>query len=203
MIGNDIVDLHHAVQHHNWRRPGYVEKVFTIAERDQIAQSQTPDRLVWTLWSVKESAYKLSMQAGAVRKYAPKQIEAQLVTVEDDGVASYSAHYEGQKCRVLVEQTASYVHSVALPWMMSGNKIRTRQMQLSSNELTEQRSYLRQALYRDYATQSETRWEEYSLQKNTEGVPILIYGGEQLQLPLSFSHHGRFGTFAYLVPWNI
>ena len=58
MIGNDIVDLELAAVQSNWRRKGFLEKVFTASEREIISSGEDPDLTVWLLWSMKEAAYK-------------------------------------------------------------------------------------------------------------------------------------------------
>ncbi|MGB7841855.1 MAG: 4'-phosphopantetheinyl transferase superfamily protein, partial [Salinimicrobium sp.] len=58
MIGNDVVDLQLASRQSNWRRKGFLEKVFSAEEQQQIIASARPDRLVWLFWSMKEAAYK-------------------------------------------------------------------------------------------------------------------------------------------------
>ena len=202
MIGNDIVDLHYAAQYHNWRRPGYLNKVFTGEERARIENSTTPDLLVWTLWSVKESAYKLGAQRGAERKYAPKQLVTEYLRRQADGAVVYSVCYEGNRCRVLVEQNAEYVHSVALPWKTNREDLRIGLVDLPFDDLDQQRSNLRQALYHDYVVRTGTASGNFSVQKGAQAVPSLFYNSQRLNLPLSLSHHGRFGAFAYLLDTN-
>lgn len=58
MIGNDIIDLQLASRQSNWRRKGFLEKVFTSSEREIIKASEEKEECVWLLWSMKEAAYK-------------------------------------------------------------------------------------------------------------------------------------------------
>lgn len=71
MIGNDIIDLQTAAAESNWRRPGYLGKIFTPQEQDWILQSADPAITVWYLWSAKEAVYKIVNRATRERKYAP------------------------------------------------------------------------------------------------------------------------------------
>jgi phosphopantetheinyl transferase (holo-ACP synthase) len=75
MIGNDIVDLNLVKKQSDWKRKGYVEKVFTFAERQFISNSKNPDQTVWELWSRKEAVYKIIIQKGGVSGYYPLKIE--------------------------------------------------------------------------------------------------------------------------------
>lgn len=197
MIGNDIVDLHYAAQHHDWRRPGYLEKVFTGEERVRIENSATPDHLLWTLWSVKESAYKFSVQQGAARKYAPKQLVTEYLTTLDDGHAIYSVSHQRVSCYVIVEQDASCIHSVALPYRSVWESVQIGKVELSTDDVAGQRSRLREALYSNYIERTSTVAADYRIRKSPAGVPYLFAGKERVGISLSFSHHGHLGAFAY------
>ena len=196
MIGNDIVDVAYAALHHNWRRPGYLAKVFTTDERARVVASATPDRLVWTLWSAKESAYKVSVQQGCSRKYAPKQWKTELVGVEGDATA-YRVNYRDFMYHVRVEAGRGWIHSIARPWGLQSDKVHVCQM-VVPKELCRQRGELKQALYRECAAWRGGESELYHVQKNAAAVPSLIYNGAHLNIPLSLSHHGRFGAYAYV-----
>lgn len=75
MIGNDIIDLDLAKVESNWKRKGYIEKIFTASEQLLIGEAENPDIMVWALWSRKESAYKIYNRQTGVRKYNPMQFE--------------------------------------------------------------------------------------------------------------------------------
>ena len=75
MIGNDIVDLALALKESNWKRKGYLDKIFTENEQLLIIKSDNPENMVWNLWSRKEAAYKIFNRNTGVRIYNPKQFE--------------------------------------------------------------------------------------------------------------------------------
>ena len=72
MIGNDLVDLKVASVESNWKRPRFLDKVFTIEERQLIMNSKNQHQIVWLLWSMKEAAYKINVQQFGKRFYNPK-----------------------------------------------------------------------------------------------------------------------------------
>lgn len=95
MTGNDLVDLKQASIESNWKRKGYLEKVFTSAEQHLILYAAKPDVLVWLLWSMKEAAYKIHNRRSGVREYAPLKLNCRLSsnckdcitgTVQIDGI---------------------------------------------------------------------------------------------------------------------
>jgi len=74
VIGNDIVDLALARKESNWKRKGYLDKIFTQEEQLWIAGSGNPEVMVWNLWSRKEAAYKIYNRQTGIRVYFPNQI---------------------------------------------------------------------------------------------------------------------------------
>ena len=75
MIGNDIVDLALAQKESNWKRKGFLNKIFTEKEQLLILNALNPEVTVWNLWSRKEAAYKIYNRNIGIRGYFPQQIE--------------------------------------------------------------------------------------------------------------------------------
>ncbi|UQD56989.1 4'-phosphopantetheinyl transferase superfamily protein [Flavobacterium sp. K5-23] len=75
MIGNDIVDLALARKESNWKRKGFLDKIFTIKEQFLINSAENPEIMVWNLWSRKEAAYKIYNRQTGIRAYIPIQLE--------------------------------------------------------------------------------------------------------------------------------
>lgn len=75
MIGNDIVDLALAKKESNWKRKGFLDKIFTPKEQLLILNTINPEIMVWNLWSRKEAAYKIYNRESGIRAYLPLQLE--------------------------------------------------------------------------------------------------------------------------------
>lgn len=75
MIGNDIVDLAFARQESNWKRKGFLDKIFTEKEQLLITNAMNSEAMVWNLWSRKEAAYKIYNRQTLIRGYFPLQLE--------------------------------------------------------------------------------------------------------------------------------
>ena len=108
MIGNDIVDIQLAKIECNWRRKGYLNKIFTEKEQIYISNSPDPDIAVWNLWSRKEAAYKIWNSQTGLRKYNPSKIECH--------------DFESEIVQVIIEKnifytktliSKSYIHTTA------------------------------------------------------------------------------------------
>jgi len=75
VIGNDIVDLALARKESNWKRKGFLDKLFTVREQLLISKSDDPEVSVWNLWSRKEAAYKIYNRQTQLRAFIPLQLE--------------------------------------------------------------------------------------------------------------------------------
>jgi phosphopantetheinyl transferase (holo-ACP synthase) len=75
MIGNDIVDLALAQKESNWKRKGFLDKIFTSNEQLLILNAGNPTIMVWNLWSRKEAAYKIYNRQTQIRGYFPLKLE--------------------------------------------------------------------------------------------------------------------------------
>ena len=104
MIGNDIVDLSIAQQESNWKRKGFLNKLFTLKEQDLVLSSSNPELMVWNLWSRKEAAYKIYNRESGQRVFNPIQFEC-----DEDKVFFGSLIYYTQ-----TQITLDYVYTIAL-----------------------------------------------------------------------------------------
>ena len=109
MIGNDIVDLALARKESNWKRKGYLEKIFTKEEQLLISHSQNPGNMVWNLWSRKEAVYKIYNRETQIRKFNPLEL-----VCFDTHLIIGKVIYEGHIYFVKTEVTDEYIHSVAV-----------------------------------------------------------------------------------------
>jgi len=86
MIGNDIVDLALARKESNWKRKGFLDKIFTEKEQLLITNAMNSEVMVWTLWSKKEAAYKIYNRQTLIRGYFPLQLECCDLEIIDGNV---------------------------------------------------------------------------------------------------------------------
>ncbi len=89
MIGNDIIDLDQARADSNWKRKGFLDKIFTENEQQLIFSADNQELMVWNLWSRKEAAYKIYNRQSKERFYIPRRLECSSVFSEKN-------HFFGQ-----------------------------------------------------------------------------------------------------------
>jgi phosphopantetheinyl transferase (holo-ACP synthase) len=74
MIGVDLVDRHQATLESNWKRRGFLDKLFCKDEQALINKHPDPEQIIWLLWSMKEAAYKIYSRKLDIRSFAPAKI---------------------------------------------------------------------------------------------------------------------------------
>lgn len=110
-VGNDVVDLLDRDARPGALHPRFDQRVFTLAERAWIESQALPDRLRWTLWAAKESAFKAARKLDAEVPFHPRRFVARLTDHDHIEVV----HRAAGRFRVWVEEARDWIHAVALP----------------------------------------------------------------------------------------
>jgi phosphopantetheinyl transferase (holo-ACP synthase) len=112
MIGNDIVDLAQAEEDSNWKRPGYLEKLFTTEEQFLISSNIQPESMIWLLWTMKESAYKISSRRSKLREFAPVKLCCNnLIIHENTATGNVTYNQQLYFTSSIIEEF--YIHTIA------------------------------------------------------------------------------------------
>jgi phosphopantetheinyl transferase (holo-ACP synthase) len=109
MIGNDVVDFATAKKENNWRRKGYLEKLFTEDEIAIIKTAENQDVMVWNLWSRKEAAYKIFNRDTGLRAFMPLQLVCTYVN-ELQG----TVYCQGKTYYTKTVINADHIHTIAV-----------------------------------------------------------------------------------------
>ncbi len=120
MIGNDIVDLALARKESNWKRKGFIDKLFTLTEQALINSSINQEIMIWNLWSRKEAAYKIYNRQTGIRKYNPIQFECLDMSLEIGKVM-----FEKQLFYTKTQIVSEFVYSVAVVKTLDFDKIKS------------------------------------------------------------------------------
>lgn len=184
MIGNDIVDFQLAGLQSNWKRPRYLEKLFTQKEQEYITNSTEKDQMVWRLWSMKEAAYKLYTQCYPRCFYNPKSFECHIE--KNSGIVKFKDF----ECHVHSKITEDYVLSEA----SFEKKSMTSEVLRFENESTNVQSRILKFKTLELASQTyPTQKKQFEILKDNFGIPTIDLGTNKLNL--SLSHHGQFGAY--------
>ena len=188
-VGNDIIDLTLAGKALA-RQERYLEKAFCPSERDLIQSSPDPLRMLWLLWSMKESAYKVHVRKTLQRRLNPIRFVCELGGEGRGRVSIDSSRYDTNS-RVEEE----FIHTIATP--SHSNPTKLESVILKGTGLKQIRQHLIDKVSRTYSEENDMRFEEVEFQKDLNGFPgVKLRGLEGMIHPCSISHHGKFGAYA-------
>jgi phosphopantetheinyl transferase (holo-ACP synthase) len=190
MIGNDIVDIQETRRSTNWERPRFMLKIFSILEQKTIHASTDPFSTVWQFWSMKESAYKVFIQAGGEHFFNPSKIECRIDDSKNGEVKIGNIS--------LITNTLINTNYIFTTAVIDNDVINTQIFQLAENSNKSQSSFLHEQIINDFAKSNSLNSAHLILQKSNTGIPILFYKNKRLNTSLSISHHGKYGVYSFL-----
>ncbi len=190
MIGNDIIDIKETKRCTNWERPRFLQKIFTTEEQSIIKASADPFTSVWQLWSMKESAYKVFIQAGGNRSFQPTKLECRLHTSTIGNVT-----IENTILHTNTTIHSEYIFSTATKMSTDPE---TSIFKIIDTTSAQQSHFMYNQIVSEFAKKHLLSLEDLSLQKTIAGVPKLYYKKKCLDVSISMSHHGRYGAYSTL-----
>lgn len=190
MTGNDVVDLRLAACQSNWRRKGFLNKVFSAEEQGHITSSKVPDQMVWLLWSMKEAAYKAHQrQFRLPRKLNWQDYSCSLLKVSS-GTASGVVRISHSKYFTTSEISEDYVYTSA---ETSGkSSVKNGIFKTSSEEM-------KRLFLEEISEVFKLQKQELKIEKDLQGIPFVSYLKKPLFEGFSFSGHGRYCAFSLAV----
>ncbi len=187
MIGNDVVDLELARQQSDWRRKGFLDKVFSRAEQELITTSNIPDVMLWLLWSMKEAAYKAHQRRYNLPRrlnWLSHKCELYEITLK---TALGTVKIEDQLYYTTSEITPDFLHTSAKLSQNSG--VKNVIFEAPSSEAKKE-------LIKKVAGHYGKGLEELELKKVTSGIPYLEIQNSCCFNHFSLSGHGRFSAYS-------
>jgi len=189
VLGNDIIDIKEARRTSNWQRKGFLDKAFTSNEQKVIKESLNPFYLVWRFWSMKESAYKVSIQFGLGRSFNPSSIQCTIISSEV-GLISI-----GDLC-LYSETKVSKDYILSLVSSINTNKITTKVLKIPALNLHMQKEVLHQQIIAQVSTEYNYDKDYLRVQKTNLNVPYISHKNKKIASHISISHHGKYGVFS-------
>lgn len=190
MTGNDIVDLATAAAESNWRRKGFLEKIFTPQEQQYIRETSSPGKIVWKLWTMKESAYKIYTRQHGGRFFAPLKQHCTIL----DGLAG-KVEINNIIYHTTTTTDKKYIYSIA----GTGEPVNTSLMnccfRVTEPGVNEQQGFIYNKLITHYAIASGKEISEIELIKDHNGIPFLYCRQDKLSTPVSITQHGNYAAF--------
>lgn len=188
MIGNDIVDLKYSAS--NWKRPRFLDKVFTQNEQALIFSSENKHETLWLLWSMKEAAYKIHVQQFGERFFNPKRLVCEPIS-EDRGFVKIDDNSYFTESTI----TDDYVYTIAKLDASKINMSSIFKAEMSSHHI--QSDILKKRLLISISKKEQLLIKGLEIKKTTVGVPELFCNDSRLSISFSLTHCGRFSGFVY------
>lgn len=180
MLGNDMVDLQYANLTSNWKRKGYLAKLFNEEEQDLINAAKKPATMLWLLWSMKEASYKIANRATGQRFYSPKSFNCSILQ-NNNLVISGQVLYQNNCYFTKSEVSANFVHSTAVTQQSNFDAVNLFYGNYHPNYLQQFNSITAHPL----------------LVKNKNGIPQIIDKKTGNTEAASISHHGNYLAIVY------
>ena len=181
MLGNDVVDLKLAKIQSNWQRKNYLSKVFLPAEQQFIRDSNQPDCVVWLMWSMKESVYKIVNRNTGHRSFNPLAFQCSFNLFAAHAIGS--VNYSGETFSTYSDITQASIHTLGYQSPASFENCKIIQTENHAG----------------YASNFDKMYPALSLQKDKSGLPEIYMESTRSTHIASVSHHGRFLYLAYLL----
>ncbi|SDB61273.1 Phosphopantetheinyl transferase (holo-ACP synthase) [Flavobacteriaceae bacterium MAR_2010_188] len=188
MIGNDIVDLKKNPL--NWKRKGFLEKVFSENEQQLISFSENPQLTVGLLWSMKEAAYKIYVQKFKKRSFNPSG----LICFLSDSNHGF-VKIENQIYYTNSTITEQFIYSIATSNPSAEYKSDIFQIENESH-LSQSKS-IRNFFFESFSKENNFNLKHLNIKKNNADVPELFYYNSKLPYQISLTHCGNYSGFVY------
>ena len=200
MVGNDIIDIEETRRSTNWTRPRFMQKLFTVHEQAIINTATDPFTMVWQLWSMKESAYKVFIQAGGHRFFNPTKIQCSLENSKTGQVEINTSKLKTSlksKIKTNTSFNANYIFSTAI---INKEDVDTHIFQVAEksgiNDSKHQSNFIYQQIINYFSTMHSLNTKALSIRKTEMGIPKLYYKSKVLNTSISITHHGKYAAYS-------
>jgi len=197
--GNDIIALN-LIDKQRSNDSRFYSKI--LSESEKIYYQRTVFAKIdftcflWLCWSVKESAYKYLKRIHPELVFSPSKIIVQHVSVDEK---NYNGNFlaEGNIYYFRSEISREFITTVVSEdekfehvfWGFDSIK---------DTSADHQSKMVRALLLKKLHTVLPGK--KLNVEKAIAGYPIIIEGTKELNIPVSFAHHGRFIAYSFLLP---
>jgi phosphopantetheinyl transferase (holo-ACP synthase) len=190
VTGNDIVDRKAAAAESNWQRKGFLQKIFTSVELEQINNAAEPEKTLWRLWSMKESAYKIFSRQTGNRFFAPQKFCSHIINEREGTV-----HAEGKFYQTITCCTEDFIYSTAKLSGVDKPPLVNNCFRIRDTENFRLQPFLYTEIISSYISITGKEETGIRLIKDKTGAPSLFCRSSNDPIPLSITHHGRYAAF--------
>lgn len=190
MTGNDIVDIASAAAESNWKRKGFLEKLFTKQEQNYIHAAVVPAEMVWKLWSMKESAYKIYIRQYGGRFFAPLKFNCTILNKSKGTVNINNATY-----LTTTTLTKKYIYSIAKLIEANDTLIANHCLYINEKDCSNHQQFIYKKIIKYFAAITGISKKGLIVIKDQTDMPFLFCESNKLKMPVSITHHGNYAAF--------
>ncbi|MDR3681621.1 MAG: 4'-phosphopantetheinyl transferase superfamily protein [Flavipsychrobacter sp.] len=209
-IGIDIVALHE-VDIQRTVLPQFYSKIITAAELACYDAAAMPFyQYIWLLWSVKEAAYKCASRLQPGLLFSPTRTLVSNISILATAASNYGPELQDDVIIAQVEVNGLQLHThsvvtenyiVSIACTGSFDEVQWDVRHIDDPHPDNQSAMVRQLVIKEL--------QEYypqpcniAIAKTIEGLPIIVRDDSIVDdnMPLSFSHHGHYVAYAFVVP---
>lgn len=199
-VGNDVVDLRDPEARPGAVHPRFDARVFTSCERARIRAAAAAERVRWSLWAAKESAFKVARKLDDGLPFHPRRFVVRELARDRAAVV----HQAAGRFRVWLDEARDWIHATAVPGdqdeVPTGPPLSALAVLDEARASAAELSVRVRELLRD-AVAPLVEADPTLLEVVTvDGIPRLRLAGRPLPVDLSLSHHGRVVGCSWLLP---
>jgi phosphopantetheinyl transferase (holo-ACP synthase) len=208
-IGNDIVAYKHTRCLGKWQQDIFLEKVLQPDEITQLLLQDNKDAFLWSLWTLKEAAYKLSCFLGNRKKFHALQFSIQQMPFITNAMVQHislpSTNLSGPAIHQLqttvqfndqvffghTSISFEFVHSLVTDTESMHDQV----WAIGLHNHYQKNDY--SAAVRSFAKQKLNEQGLFfnAIEKDTDGIPYLVF--DKTARYISLSHDQQFVSFSY------
>jgi phosphopantetheinyl transferase (holo-ACP synthase) len=207
MVGNDVVDLSDVDADPTTLSRRFDLRVFTASEKERIDSSADPVRFRWRFWAAKEAGYKLWKKQDGATIFSPRTFEVELDVPHhpfSPGLGQRPVlglvRHAGAHAALAIDESEDWVHALVSDDVHGVRPVpRQCVFELAPKDLATPDGpsrAVRRRWQKDAGSVLGVANERLSIGRR-ERIPVPRLDGAELDLDLSFSHHGRFAAFAW------
>lgn len=185
MIGNDIIDLNVAGLNSRWQEQRFLDKLFTHKEQEFILKDELRFQKIWRLWSMKESAYKISVRETESSSFNPKSFHCK-ITSDSSGMVLFGNH--------AIKTTTKYNTDMIYTTAKVKDTLQITDYFKLDNP--SQPYQLKSKAIHAYSQLKSILESFISIEKDQMGVPHFFIDQTLQADALTLTHHGQYAGFA-------
>jgi len=192
VVGNDIIDLKQAKIDSNWKRNGYLNKVFSKKEQTYILSSDNKTQAVWLLWSMKEAAYKIHIQLTGKAFFNPKKISCNLISLTEGLVTINKFTFKTKTV-----YNVNYIYTTATSTNFKA--IKSNCFRIEKTNYLFQSASVKNKLLSSFSNAKNIPLKDLKIIKIKSGIPKLFLNSTELKCSISLTHHGNYCGYTFSI----